>query len=409
MITLIQSAGSISPAQTPIPFSVLSPSYTASAFQYTAQLYCWTGSVANSGSFLFEVRKYPNQLGNGIFDFSRILSSQFKQSAQDNPSNVLFYSIKFSEQWYEANLTGSIIVTGSSTYIDNIGGNPLRICDGYSVFPRDIGLSLEDSNDSFPLMTDLIYVTQSVLDTDRGDIGFFTGNYQGKVDSKSAVYTGYYNDNSTATATVSLVGLPSSASNEQITSLQIYPGGRVYGNNPLAGGFPLSITGLNNYTVQLTGGGTNAKQVFNVNVTCKPKWNGYFVKYKNKYGCFDYLSMMNKSIDVFQTEQRIYSPQLGSFNAASLTYDKTEAKLQRYIVDSDETIIMNTDFLDEGWNELLKQLLVSDELYYLDKVDGEWRPLTIVTNSIEFKTGVNDKLIQYTIQFSKGQNYKIIF
>jgi hypothetical protein len=408
-LTIIQNPGAIVPSQSPIAFSVLSPSYTGSQFQYTAKLFCWSGSQSNSGSYLYEIRKYPNANGYGIFDFGRVLSSQIRDSAQENPSNVLFYSIEFGQQWYEANLTGSVAVSGSTTYIDSAGLQKLRFIDGYNTFPRDVNLSIDDSNDAFPLMTDMIYVTQSVLATDRGDIGLFTGNWNGKVDTKSLVFTGQYEDGSSSTSTISVAGLPSSASTEQVKPIQIYPGGRAYGNDPLAGGFPLSITGLKSYTIQLTGGNTNAKQIFSVDINCIPKWKGYFIKYKNKYGQFDFLSMMNMSRESFQTEQRVYQPQLGSWNSAALSYDKFQTKTQRYIVDSEETITMNSDWLDENWNQLLKQLLVSDELYYLDKIDQEWRPLTIVTSAIEFKTGVNDKLIQYTIQFSLGQTFKQIF
>jgi hypothetical protein len=408
-VSIIQSPGAIVPSQSPIAFSILSPSYTGSAFQYTAKLWAWSGSESNSGSYLYEIRKYPNQNGYGIFDFSRVLSSQIRDSAQKNTSNVLFYSIDFGEQWFEANTTGSVVVSGSSLYIDNVGGQKLRFLDGYNTFPRDVNLSLDDSNDAFPLMTDMIYVTQSVLATDRGDIGIFTGNWNGKVDTKSLVFTGQYEDGSSSTSTIPFSGLASSASADQVKSVQIYPGGRAYGNDPLAGGFPLSITGLKSYSIQLTGGNTNAKQVFNINVNCTPKWKGYFIKYKNKYGQFDFLSMMNMSREAFTTEQRVYQPQLGTWNAPALSYDKFQTKTQRYIVDSDEMLTMNSDFLDEDWNELLKQLLVSDELYYLDKVEGEWLPLTIVTNAMEFKTGVNDKLVQYTIQFSKGQTFKQLF
>ena len=36
------------------------------------------------------------------------------------------------------------------------------------------------------------------------------------------------------------------------------------------------------------------------------------------------------------------------------------------------------------------------------------KPLTIQTNSLQFKTGVNNKLIQYTIAFDIGQPYKLL-
>jgi hypothetical protein len=36
------------------------------------------------------------------------------------------------------------------------------------------------------------------------------------------------------------------------------------------------------------------------------------------------------------------------------------------------------------------------------------KPLTIKTSGLTFKTGVNDKLIQYTITFDIGQPFKLI-
>jgi len=75
-------------------------------------------------------------------------------------------------------------------------------------------------------------------------------------------------------------------------------------------------------------------------------------------------------------------------------------------------ITCNTDFLEEGYNELMKQLLVSEEIYWLydqsDVYNPKVKPLTIQTNSLLFKTGVNNKLIQYTITFDIGQPYKLI-
>jgi hypothetical protein len=53
--------------------------------------------------------------------------------------------------------------------------------------------------------------------------------------------------------------------------------------------------------------------------------------------------------------------------------------------------------------------MVSDEIYWIyNESNGDLRPITIVTNSIVFKTGVVDKTIQYTFDFNFGQAYKLI-
>ena len=57
----------------------------------------------------------------------------------------------------------------------------------------------------------------------------------------------------------------------------------------------------------------------------------------------------------------------------------------------------------------MKQLLVTDEVYWMyDQPNSLVKPLTIKTSNLEFKTGVNDKLIQYTITFDIGQPFKLI-
>jgi hypothetical protein len=53
--------------------------------------------------------------------------------------------------------------------------------------------------------------------------------------------------------------------------------------------------------------------------------------------------------------------------------------------------------------------LVSEEIYWVyDEDNDDLRPITINTPSITFKTGVNDKLIQYSFDFTWGQGYKLI-
>ena len=80
-----------------------------------------------------------------------------------------------------------------------------------------------------------------------------------------------------------------------------------------------------------------------------------------------------------------------------------------YIADSTQTIMVNTDWVDDAYNEIFKQLLVSDEIYWIyDEAVGDLRPITIRTDSITFKTGVVDKVIQYAFEFNWGQAYKLI-
>jgi hypothetical protein len=79
------------------------------------------------------------------------------------------------------------------------------------------------------------------------------------------------------------------------------------------------------------------------------------------------------------------------------------------MVDTKESIQVNTDWVDEVYNEIFKQLLVSDEIYWIyDETEYEVKPLTIKTSNLTFKTGVVDKVIQYAFEFDYGQSYKLV-
>jgi hypothetical protein len=111
----------------------------------------------------------------------------------------------------------------------------------------------------------------------------------------------------------------------------------------------------------------------------------------------------------FSTERKTYQPQLGQWESSTFGYNNYDTATQAYIVDSKQMLSVNTNWLSEDYNEIIKQLLVSDEIYWItDEASGALKPLTIVTQNILFKTGVVDKLIQYQFDFQLGQPYKLI-
>jgi hypothetical protein len=111
----------------------------------------------------------------------------------------------------------------------------------------------------------------------------------------------------------------------------------------------------------------------------------------------------------FTTTNRNYQPQIGSWAGSTLSYQNFESSNLNYIVDSKETITVNTDWVSQDYNDIFKQLLVSEEIYWIsDEVANTLEPITISTNTVQFKTGVVDKLIQYQFDFNRGQGFKLI-
>jgi hypothetical protein len=181
-----------------------------------------------------------------------------------------------------------------------------------------------------------------------------------------------------------------------------------YQNINFVNNFP-QVTDGDSYTIQAFSGSTVLGNKIYFNVVCPYKYEPVRIMWKNRYGQFDYINLYKAHHNTFSTDQRTYQPQLGSWDATSLSYNTAQNNIQRYIVNTNEVLEGNTDWLPENWNEIYKQLLVTDECYWIyDQPNNLVKPLAIVTNSVRFKTGVNDKLIQYTITFNIGQTFKLI-
>ena len=396
-ITINQTPSQFNLAQSPIAYSVIDGAYASSSFYYTCNLQIWTGSINASGSGdQYALRKFPNATGYGLFDVSRFVNSSLTNLAYQDSSSLVWFKPTFNYN-YAGSITGS-----------NVTASAALAMDGYGVFPEQINYS-PTSSYFWPFMTDGP-ATQSVV---LGDNGYFGGFMGSTTTGITVTYSGSYSDGTNTEFTqVYAQFSPSLFTQGQVRRIPIGPGQK---SQPGVGAFPLpQYTGSNSaslqrYDVILGFPAANNPQRFRFDVVCPQYYNPIRIMWKNRYGQFDWLNFYLKNTQTFDTEQRVYQPQLGSWNSSQLSYNAFQTATQRYIVDATQTITVNTNYLQESYNEIMKQLLVTDEVYWMyDQPNSLVKPLTIKTSNLTFKTGVNDKLIQYTIAFDIGQPFKLI-
>lgn len=387
-LIISQTPASCSFAQSPIPFSVYESTGIVlyNGFQYICNLYYWTGSLTNSGSYDYTLAKYPNTELYGIFDVSRIINSTLTDLAQQNPSNIVYFACEFYTQY----LTGSTYVTGS-----HVRSQTYKALDGYGLFQEPIGQQIQSSSVYWPLMTSGP-ATQSAFTTNKGTAGVFTGPITGSVPTKIA-----YTSSTGVNGSVTLTYADSISSSQQVQQYPLFPS---------EAGFPIPTASMEWYTVEAQAGslGTLGQKI-RFNIVCEQKYPNIRIKWKNRYGQFDWFNFNMINRQGFNTVRKTYQPQLGSWEGTSLGYQNYDSSILNYITDSKQTLSVQSDWVNEEYNEIFKQLLVSDEIYWVyDEAAGDLRPITILTDSITFKTGVVDKVIQYGFDFNWGQNYKLI-
>jgi hypothetical protein len=332
-LSLLQTPALASLAQSPIIFSVSesTPVYTSSSFQYIGELYYWTGSTTNSGSTSdYTITKYPNTADVGIFDLNRIINSTLTDYAEANKSNVVYFAVDFYFQYQ----SGSTYLTGS-----HIKSDTYKALDGYGVFQEQIGQNLTSASVHWPLMTSGP-ATQSVLDTNKGTAGVYVGT-AGGVEPTKIVYT-----SNLATADYTITG--STSTSGQIAQ---YPIG------PLQSGFPLSGS-YSYFTVQAFNGATALGTPIKYDVVCNQKYPNVRIKWKNRFGQFDFMNFNMVNRQSFNTERKSYQPTLGTWESSTLSYQNSDTANTAYIVDSKQSIQVNSYWLSEDYNDILKQLLL---------------------------------------------------
>jgi hypothetical protein len=384
--SFIQTPASMSLGQSPVIFSVSSSTLTTQPnFQYIGLLNIWSGSLLNSGSGdSFTLAKYPSANGlTGIFDVSRILNSTQTELTQTNPSAVKYFTLSS----YLRYQSGSTYVTGST-----IVSPVYKSLDGYQIFPETIGQAVQTLTPHWPLMTDGP-ATQSVFIDNIGTIAVYRGDLGTSLPTK-VVYSGSNGSN----GIVSITPADGDSNNEVI----IVPVA------PAESGFPLSTIGLTSYNLQAYNGSTALGTKITFNVDCIQKYPNVRIKWKNRYGQFDYFNFYMVNRKSFSSSKKTYQPQLGSWQSRTLGYNEWDSQTLNYIVDSNQSISVNSFWIEESYNDILKQLLVSNEIYWCLENTTSVKPLTITTQNINFKTGVVDHLIQYSFEFSFGQGYKLI-
>lgn len=131
------------------------------------------------------------------------------------------------------------------------------------------------------------------------------------------------------------------------------------------------------------------------------KFQAKKLTYVNKLGARAQFWFTLKSLEKLSYNQSVFNRSLTNVN--NLYNGNTEHIHSKRVNDVKKSYTLNTDFISEYYNAQIEELLLS-EYVWID-LNGTDIPVNIATNSLELKTNVNDKLIQYTFDVEVAANY----
>ena len=131
----------------------------------------------------------------------------------------------------------------------------------------------------------------------------------------------------------------------------------------------------------------------------------------NRHGGWDAFNFDQRSEErLTSIERSQYNRPRGNWDSVSglidFSYDGWERGVTTSNVKAEKQITVSTDYVEEGYNEMLRDIAVSRSVYLVD--GNNLIPVTVTDSEYLFKTSVNEKLISYsfTLRYSNRPRLK---
>jgi len=162
---------------------------------------------------------------------------------------------------------------------------------------------------------------------------------------------------------------------------------------------------FNNYSIgavdKITISDSNGIETIKVKVVEECKYEPKKVTFINKFGALQDMYFFKKSKENLSIKKESYKANIVLNDGI---YNSTNHVNRNFNVVGKESISLSSGYLSEEYNEVFKQLLLSEKVWVTNILEtGEQvLPINVKTSSIAYKTSVNDKLVDYTIEFDKS-------
>ena len=218
--------------------------------------------------------------------------------------------------------------------------------------------------------------------------------------------------------------------NPQLSTDALYTSNNFYITEGTAGKFPIFAEGVGKVTIdstdtQITDSGNSNQKIqyvtipadsstikvydtddttllktVTVNNICEPKFTDYKITFVNKYGAYQDIYFFKKTVETFNVTDEMYKVNI--VDSDSVDYNTYDGQRQRYNTNAQTSLTMNTGFVKEDFTSAIEELFLSENVWI--RWDGQTLPIVPKSKSFTQKTSLNDKLINYTVQFDFAFN-----
>lgn len=142
--------------------------------------------------------------------------------------------------------------------------------------------------------------------------------------------------------------------------------------------------------------------------SCSKYGDGLKIIYINKYGAQQDLWFFLKNSKQIARTNEGYKANIISYPSNSgATYNTKDAANKVFNTQGKQTHSLSSGYYPEASNQLFEELLLSEHVWLevVYKGVNQIVPVKVLNSSIQFKTQINDRLIQYTMEFEEAFDY----
>jgi len=142
-------------------------------------------------------------------------------------------------------------------------------------------------------------------------------------------------------------------------------------------------------------------ETIKVNVLEECKYEPKKVTFINKFGALQDMYFFKKAVEMMTIEKESYKSNILNSN---FEYSRSSHINKQFNVVGKESVTLSSGFLSEEYNEVFKQMMLSEKVWVTNVTEGveQVLPINVKTSDITYKTSLNDKLVEYTIEFDKS-------
>jgi hypothetical protein len=132
---------------------------------------------------------------------------------------------------------------------------------------------------------------------------------------------------------------------------------------------------------------------------CEIKYSPIKIDYINKYGAWDFITFFKAKTQNWEVKNKEYQ-----LLSDDVNYNPLRGESKAFNYEAKQSIKLNTGWVDESYNELIKDLMTSETIILFDYETVTQKPVKLKTMTTDLKTSLQDKMINYQIEFEYNYN-----